>query len=153
MRAGLDEYTTKPLVRAEIVTLLNHFLSDHIVDAEEVVPANVDAIKEKIEEDVPAIEVTEEPQEETVEEITEEVVEEQATEEESSEEVAQTVQYTADILLAKKSPFETKLFTKLLDALGYSYETAASSDELNEKIQSNAYRAILFDKESKKVEK
>ncbi len=28
---GLDEYTTKPLVRDEIVAILNHFLADHIV--------------------------------------------------------------------------------------------------------------------------
>ncbi|MEA3228677.1 MAG: ATP-binding protein, partial [Campylobacterota bacterium] len=30
--AGLDEYTTKPLVRKEIVSILTTFLSDHIVD-------------------------------------------------------------------------------------------------------------------------
>jgi len=62
------------------------------------------------------------------------------------------VTYTADILLAKKTPFETKLFTKLLDSLGYSYETAASSDDLNSKIEHGAYKVILFDKESEKLD-
>ncbi|RLA79806.1 MAG: hybrid sensor histidine kinase/response regulator, partial [Epsilonproteobacteria bacterium] len=34
LAAGLDEYTTKPLVRAEIVSLLNHFLADFIIEEE-----------------------------------------------------------------------------------------------------------------------
>ncbi len=32
IEAGLDEYTTKPLVRAQIISLLTHYLSDFIVD-------------------------------------------------------------------------------------------------------------------------
>ncbi|WP_324172261.1 response regulator [Sulfurimonas sp.] len=32
LEAGLDEYTTKPLIRPEIISLLNHFLADFIVD-------------------------------------------------------------------------------------------------------------------------
>lgn len=39
LAAGLDEYTTKPLVRKDIISLLNHFLSDFIVeDAEVIIP-------------------------------------------------------------------------------------------------------------------
>ena len=34
LAAGLDEYTTKPLVRSEIISLLNHFLADYLVDKE-----------------------------------------------------------------------------------------------------------------------
>jgi signal transduction histidine kinase/ActR/RegA family two-component response regulator len=34
MAVGMDEYTTKPLVRADIVNLLNNFLSDKIIDLE-----------------------------------------------------------------------------------------------------------------------
>ena len=135
LRAGLDEYTTKPLVRAEILTLLNHFLADHIVDIEERVPANVDDIKEAtIEEEI------QKPKEESTQEenFQEEIV--------TEENLPQTVEYTADILLAKKSPFETKLFKKILEALGYSYETVATTDELNTKVKENAYKVILFDK-------
>ena len=167
LRAGLDEYTTKPLVRAEIVTLLNHFLSDHIVDADDVVPANVDAIKENTTEDaqevqktpeeveLPSIDVVEEEDVPAIEVEEEVLAEEPEVVEEKEiivEETPETVAYTADILLAKKSPFETKLFTKLLDSLGYSYDTAASSDELNSKIENNAYKVILFDKESEKLD-
>ncbi|SFV66275.1 BarA sensory histidine kinase (= VarS = GacS) [hydrothermal vent metagenome] len=148
LRAGLDEYTTKPLVRAEIVTLLNHFLLDHIVDAEETVPANVDAIKEKVQEPVA------ESQKEVVEE---KVVKEQETQEESTKEVTieeplKKVEYKADILLAKRTPFETKLFAKILDTLGHSYEIVSTADELKEKLAHNAYKAILFDKDLEKLD-
>jgi signal transduction histidine kinase/CheY-like chemotaxis protein len=106
LKAGLDEYTTKPLVRVEIVTLLNHFLSDHLTDGssqQESTPTN-------------------------------------------------HAHYDADILVAKKSPFETKLFTKILDNLGYTYEVANSPDELNEKIKNGAYKLLFFDRESEKLE-
>ncbi len=35
---GLDEYTTKPLAREEIVTLLNHFLKSHITKKPQTLP-------------------------------------------------------------------------------------------------------------------
>ncbi len=116
LKAGLDEYTTKPLVRAEIVTLLNHFLADHLTD---------DSDEKQIKQDV-QVKTTKETEQ-------------------------KDVQYTADILVAKKSPFETKLFTKLLDSLGYTYDIANRPDELNEKIKNGAYKLILFDKEAEKL--
>ncbi|MDD2370063.1 MAG: ATP-binding protein, partial [Sulfuricurvum sp.] len=36
LAAGMDEYTTKPLVRAEIISLLNNFLSHKIIDIKSV---------------------------------------------------------------------------------------------------------------------
>ena len=36
MDAGMDEYTTKPLVRTELTSLLNHFLSHKIIDINEI---------------------------------------------------------------------------------------------------------------------
>ena len=38
LKAGLDEYTTKPLIRTEIISLLNRFLSDHIIDVKDEPP-------------------------------------------------------------------------------------------------------------------
>jgi len=173
LRAGLDEYTTKPLVRAEIVTLLNHFLADHIVDADDAVPANADELKEKtqpVEDETHKEESFEQKehfeQDNSQEELTDtdtqtvieipENIEEETTQEENAEidetPKVQEISYAADILLAKKSPFETKLFTKLLDKLGYSYETVNQSQELNSKIESNAYKVILFDKECEKLD-
>ncbi|QSZ41033.1 response regulator [Sulfurimonas aquatica] len=202
LEAGLDEYTTKPLVRSEIVSLLNHFLADYIVDTstppqrkptaettpavkaepvkKEVMAAKepeevVETIQEKtpeeiplIVEEVPEVVVKETPpaieelavldeividnedieQEVIIEEIPVPVKEAPVEIEEIEEIVEESIpEYKADILLSKKSSFETKLFTKILDLLGYSYEIAKSTDELNIMIQENAYKLILIDKE------
>jgi len=110
--AGLDEYTTKPLIRAEIISLLNHFLDDFI---EEAAPKSEEGLNEEFE-------------------------------------AADTQSYRADILLAKKSGFEAKLYAQLLSSLGYSYEIANSSEELSAMIEEGAYRVILLDKELQNLE-
>jgi len=141
LQAGLDEYTTKPLVRAEIITLLNHFLADHIVDASEEEQRVQD--KEDTESSVVETEQQEqEPQETVVQENSEESI--QAPQEEP-------VNYKADILLAKKTPFETKLFSKLIQAMGYSYDTVII-DDLKEAVERDNYRVILFDEEPEAVD-
>ncbi len=198
LAAGLDEYTTKPLVRSEIVSLLNHFLADYIIDVTEV-PHSIEDIKEKVVAVVPPIEkvleVQEDPEEiitleeeentpnvqESVEtiELSEDIEEEVALEEEIidtpeeiedvvtleedvidtpekiedivtlEEEIPEVKDYTykADILLAKKSPFESKLFIKIITALNYSYEVANSVNELYQMSSTNNYKVVLFDKE------
>jgi signal transduction histidine kinase/CheY-like chemotaxis protein len=123
LAAGLDEYTTKPLVRSEIISLLNHFLTDYIVEEND----NKKEMKEEIIE----------PEVEPELQIEPEVIEEKQSE----------IKIKADILLAKKSSFETKLFIKILDSLGYTYEVAKSTSELKEMAKNNNYKLILFDKE------
>ncbi len=136
LAAGLDEYTTKPLVRSEIVLLLNQFLSDKII----IVKPELQKVQK---EEEPVIE--EQPAEEATEEHTEEAkIEEQ-------EEAQQPKEYKADIILAKKSPFETRLFQKVLDSLGYSYEIANSVAQLESMIADNNYKIVLFDKELKNL--
>ncbi|MEA3330784.1 MAG: ATP-binding protein [Campylobacterota bacterium] len=123
--AGLDEYTTKPLVRSEIVSLLNHFLSDFIVEKIDTPKSTTKTVKE---------EVKEEPQKEDI-----------AIKEESIK--VPKPNYKADVLLAKKSSFETKLYIKLLKSLGYTYEEADTLKDLKSKIDNSSYKLILFDKE------
>lgn len=132
LAAGLDEYTTKPLVRSEIVALLNNFLSDFIVDVKSI-PSDVTEIAVN-NEPAPFIEPTPEPTPEPM------VV---------KEEPVATSSYTADVLLAKKSAFESKLFTKVLNSLHYSFEVATSSAQLEDMAKMNNYKVILFDKENK----
>jgi len=143
LEAGLDEYTTKPLVRSEIISLLNHFLADYLVDAKEI-PEDTDAPEEEIVEEVVAIDVPE-----IVPEIE---LEDEVLEEEVEEEVVVPASYKADILLAKKSSFENKFFTKILDSLNYSYEVANSVDELQTLLQDASYKVIFLDKEIKNLE-
>ncbi|MDD2905699.1 MAG: ATP-binding protein [Sulfurimonas sp.] len=151
LEAGLDEYTTKPLVRAEIVSLLGNFLSDFIVQEQKVPKTAQEGLERaKIEEDTIAQEAEQELEQEieiiTLEEETDalESISEVAVEE---EEPLIKASYKADILLSKKTPFEAKLYTKVLHSLGYSYEVANSVEELENMIRSDSYKLILFDKE------
>jgi len=120
MDAGMDEYTTKPLVRAELTSLLNHFLSDKIIDISEVKAAE----KAKA------------------------LADENPTEEKSEAEapVAEEKK-TLDIILTKKSPIETKLFSMLLEELKFDYETSKSFDDLIKDLKAKNPRVILIDKE------
>ena len=147
LAAGLDEYTTKPLVREEIVSLLNHFLADYIIDVntpqEEKKEEEENAKQETLEEQEEELLVEENSDRVVIEKQDDEKEQEEQTEEEQIEEPSE--EYTADILLAKKSPFEKRFFTKILDSLGYSYEVSNSNEELLEKTASNNYKVVLFD--------
>ena len=100
--AGLDEYTTKPLVRVEIISVLNTFLPELIVEAAEL----------KKESHTPNSE------------------------------------YRADILIAKRSTFETKLYIKVIESMGnLTYEVASSLIDFKELINNYSYKVVIFDKE------
>ena len=155
LEAGLDEYTTKPLVRSEIVSLLNHFLSEYIVDKDVEALKNIEPVHEKVIvaqeaeiEEVAQEEIVMEKEPEPVAIEPEEIMvaQEAEIEEERQEEIVSYL-YKADVLLFKKSPFETKLFTKLIDSLGYTYAVVKSTDELLAMINKDSYKVVLFDKE------
>jgi signal transduction histidine kinase/CheY-like chemotaxis protein len=169
LEAGLDEYTTKPLVRTEIVSLLNHFLSDHIVENTESIPKNIDDLHEtqearngnkqkEIQDEFETSEVEdieksefETSEVETFQEEDElgtfEIVDTQEEINDESQDIQQQdAQYKADILIAKKSDFEARLYIKILTSLDYTYEVATSKDELEDMVQKDSYKLILFDK-------
>lgn len=153
MAAGMDEYTTKPLVRSEIISLLNNFLSHKIIEINPV-PKSVHEITipaegstplssepemsaQTNEEDIPTVIDTESNIQVT--DTTEPLIEESAIEEHVSV-------YDADILVAKQNSLELKLFTRILDDLGYTYKSVTSSDQLKEELQNRHYKLALFDK-------
>ncbi len=111
LEAGLDEYTTKPLVRSEIISILNLFLADYIQE---------DALIENLSETTQAIV--------------------------QAEELPPQAHYKADILLAKKSGFEAKLYSKLLQQLDYTFEVVQTSQDLNNTLKNSSYKLILLDK-------
>lgn len=137
MQAGLDEYTTKPLVRSEIITLLNHFLSDYIVEVDIV------------EKDTKPKEITKVVAKPSVKK--EKVVLEKKVDVEDVSKEDKTNSYKADILLCKNSAFEAKLFQKVLKTLGYSFDTV-SKDKLLNSVEENSYNVILFDKDNDSFE-
>ncbi len=131
LAAGLDEYTTKPLVRSEIIAVLNHFLANHIVEVD-------DLAKNK------------EKKEDIKDERTQEST---ATQEAIIEKLSEAVEhpskpeYRADILIAKKSAFETRLYTRIIEGMGLTYEVASSLVDFKELIDNYSYKVVLFDKE------
>ena len=164
LEAGLDEYTTKPLVRSEIISLLNHFLADYIVE-DTAIPHTIEELEvatQEIQAEPEIPEILEVPEEITPVQITEEEsigTEEEPTQPEPDEipeaieipeevaEVEEVAVYKTDVLIVKKSAFESKFLTKILDSLSYKYEQASTIEELEEKINQDAYRVILLDKE------
>ena len=128
MDAGMDEYTTKPLIRNEIISLLNQFIPHKIVDA-------------AVSEQPPSAEAEHAVQTPAPGPIATETMPEKAAP------VAEPLPMKADIIMAKKSVIESKLFARLLDDLGYTYESVASSDALDEALQNGRYKLVLFDKE------
>jgi len=164
MAAGMDEYTTKPLVRSDIISLLNNFLSHKIVDlniipksADELIASdetdNIQAQEEEIEtapldEPQPTENVPDEP---TLDELEEEeiIIEETTAVEslplvESSHAVVSS--FDADIVIAKQNLLEMKLFARILDDLGYTYVSVNSADDLYSHIKEKRYKVALFDK-------
>jgi len=121
MDAGMDEYTTKPLVRAELTSLLNHFLADKIIDISEIKAA--EATAEKADNG------------------------ETETQTENETPAPPAEEKSLDILLTKKSPIETKLFSMLLDELKFNYETSKSFETLIKDLKAKNPRVILIDKE------
>ncbi|MEA3228676.1 MAG: hypothetical protein U9P38_06375, partial [Campylobacterota bacterium] len=55
--------------------------------------------------------------------------------------------YKADVLLAKKSAFESKIVIKALNELQKSYESVSSKENLEELIKINNYKTVIFDKD------
>ncbi len=167
LAAGMDEYTTKPLVRSEIISLLNNFLSHKIIDIKSV-PKSATEIAAASEETVSTAIETTEP--ETIQEFpdTNEALDEISTETTVSvladvpetDTLTQNIQtepelpaepprrsvYDADIVIAKQNLLEMKLFARILDDLGYTYKSVNTVDELKDEIAQRHYKLALFDK-------
>jgi len=168
LEAGLDEYTTKPLVREEIINLLNMFLSDFIVDIEKTEEskeststqnstkkpkrqmkvsgalAGDDEPKPKRTMKVSgALAGDEEPNTKSQMKISGALVGDETPSNNTEEKTV--VKKDADVLIVKKSAFETKLLVKIVSGFNYSYGTVSSKQNLEELIDTNNYKVIVFD--------
>ncbi|MGZ8548927.1 MAG: ATP-binding protein [Sulfuricurvum sp.] len=166
MAAGIDEYTTKPLVRNHIISLLNNFLSHKIIEID-VVPKSADGLIGNNTIPTPPQETQEEtitPVNEAPQEVIVEIPEAESaavvTEEttlpdvpETKEDILETVSvYDADILLAKQNPIEMKLFARILDDLGYTHIDINSTNDLKSHMANKHYKLALFDKTLPKLD-
>ena len=150
LAAGMDEYTTKPLVRSEIITLLNNFLSHKVVEIN-VVPKSADHLSNEVismSATTNDNEVLLDLELQTEVEIEIEIVEPKIIETPAQ---TKTSTYDADVLLAKQNSLELKLFSRILDDLGYTYECVDSVEKLQENIANKRYKVALFDKTLKEL--
>lgn len=184
MSAGMDEYTTKPLVRSEIISLLNNFLSHKIVDIKSVPKSirditdddDTQSVDDELVANVPPLEALDETplQENDVDNIKEAsataqeplftddipvddipVMKSEPTETPIFVETADNEEpllkedkslFDADILIAKQNRLELKLFGRIFDDLGYTYQSVNNADDLADALQYKRYKLALFDK-------
>ncbi len=141
MGIGMDEYTTKPLIRNDIIALLNHFLSHKIIEINSIPESGDKPLEPQSETD------TIKDIQNTVIDLSDSVIEGNSETVEISQlrkEIPSA--FDADILLAKHNPIEQKLFGRILDDLGYTYSTVGNTKELYSQLDSKRYKVILFDK-------
>jgi len=146
MKEGLDEYVTKPIKKENILSVLNIFLQDKI--------ANDDSLDENEEVQTPVQIIT--PKEEVFESI--DIIPEEKIAQitaknrvEKQEAIKEISLATKNILVYKKSPIETKIFSSVLSKAYNSIDSVNSTDELKEKLQEDIYKVIIFDKEIPQV--
>ena len=146
MNEGLDEYVTKPIKRESILNVLNKFLQHKIADVPE-------SGESKTEEEKPVEETLIDPSfGENVDENTAKIsnISELSSNQEVEsflEEMPSIKQEGKDILVFKKSPIETKIFSSVLKQFSNSVESADSISEFKEKLENDFYRVVLLDYE------
>jgi len=137
---GMDEYITKPIETAELLYVLNKFLSDKAKtesseEKTEETKQEETAVTPEInnnEEEAPVVET---PQKEDDDIIS---IEDVMLEDENGT-------GTKKILVAKKFLLERRVLTKVLDNLGYDYEVVEDMSELESKLASGNYDILFTD--------
>ncbi len=142
---GLDEYTTKPLIREEIISILKKFLAEKMRNKAAQGPVAQKSAKG------PDFDDDEKEKEVVFDFGTEDESKDSETGEEVKEkkEVKETIQTEkkADrIIVLKKSLLESKIFANMLHGLGYRVEIADNTKDLLEKIDEQT-ALIFIDKE------
>jgi len=137
MKEGLDEYITKPIKKESIISILNLFIQDKIdYSAQE----NVTEAKLPVVEETKIEPVAAQP-------VHDEVLTPSEPELSISDRVTSSSLEPLDVLVLKKSPIETKIFTSVLSKMCEHVEAASSYNEFKQKIESKQCKIVLFDKE------
>ena len=140
---GLDEYISKPIKITELLYILNKFIpeSHHIEVAEEAQEKNVDDIT------MLAQKSTLEEKEEVPTEHTLKV-----TPHNRSEALPKRYNHSTEntplsgkILIAKQSTLGSKILSRIVDSLGYSYEVASGKEDFLNHVGKENYLAVFTD--------
>lgn len=149
MKEGLDEYITKPIKKDSIISILNLFIQDKIdYSAQEEEAAKPTApiipmIETFEEEPTPSFLIKDVP---TTQDVSSMNLPKAKSAEESMSNALSSIDIF-DVIVLKKSPIETKIFTSVLSKMCESVEAATSYNDLKQKIESKHYKVVLFDKE------
>ncbi len=119
MKEGLDEYITKPIKKDSILNVLNIFIQDKI-DQPQDESDDIQIIHNKEKQEI-------------------------ANDDKSKKTIANTLKN--NILVFKKSPIETKIFSSIISKMYKDVDTAKNIDDFKEKILNDFYRLIIFDEE------
>jgi signal transduction histidine kinase/DNA-binding NarL/FixJ family response regulator len=133
---GMDEYITKPIETAELLYVLNKFLSDKakIVTQEEETPqAPAKTEEPSPQEHIKPVETPEPAKEDIV------AIEESQHDTEEKKD--------KKILIAKKFLLERRVLTKVVENLGYDYEIVEDIGILESKVASGDYDILFTDKD------
>jgi len=128
---GMDEYITKPIETSELLYVLNKFLSNKskIVSIEKNSTPKTEV--KKSEEKVVIAPADLEDKEET-----------------DSEEIIKTdTSSSKKILIAKKLFLENRVLTKVIENLGYDYDTLSSVDLLENELSLGKYDILFTDED------
>jgi signal transduction histidine kinase/CheY-like chemotaxis protein len=127
---GLDEYISKPIKMTELLYILNKFISDKLtVEITEEPVKDQSIIEDKKEEtkaDSIAVSADSDPLEDTY------------TSDNSSPNKAK-------ILIAKQSTLSSKILSKIIHSLGYSYDIAPNREDFAQYIGKEDYLAVFTD--------
>lgn len=138
MKEGLDEYVTKPIKKESILSVLNMFLPHKIVNDEE--PVEEKSTQSEI---INNKDTSIDP----IDTITEDKISTIKDDDAKDISVSTVPLKHKDLLVYKKSPIETKIFSSILSKASNQIDTVNSIDELKKKLEENLYKVFIFDKE------
>jgi len=122
---GLDEYISKPIKMTELLYILNKFISDKLT-----------------------VEITEEPVKEPVKEPnihSKEDIVAISTDPDPHEDNDTASPNKVKILIAKQSTLSSKILSKIIHSLGYTYDIAPSREDFAQCIGKEDYLAVFTD--------
>ncbi|BAF72789.1 ATP-binding protein [Sulfurovum sp. NBC37-1] len=140
IKAGMDDYLSKPLVLEHLTQLLEKYFENKMINnkeeiAEEEVKSSMVQTQVPTEEDLS-------PNDEIPE------TEASSEKEEEMETPVEAITIEADILLHHEEPLSSKVYATMLRNLGYTVDVADSTIDFMDKVENNYYHFVLFDADS-----
>jgi len=144
MKEGLDEYITKPIKKENIMSILNIFMHDKIDYSDEdnvVKEPTLVASATVFEPEIAPV------MEQSLQEPSVEAPRSVETDKPLVEAHHSQAMRVRDILVLKKSPIETKIFTSVLSKMCEKVDAANSLEDFTKQLQNIHYKVVIFDKE------